>query len=115
VTLRTQKAPFITEISDRPKASSLARYQARAGSRVTNQLHESLPVEVFVRYLLELLDGRHDRSAILDQLVKLVVAGTLVVHKDGQQLREGETLQNVLAQTVDEKLANLAKDALLIN
>jgi len=72
-------------------------------------------VEVFVRYLLELLDGRHDRSAILDQLVKLVVAGTLVVHKDGQQLREGKTLQNVLAQTVDEKLANLAKDALLIN
>ena len=115
VTLRTQKAPFITEISDRPKASSLARYQARAGSRVTNQLHESLPVEVFVRYLLELLDGRHDRSAILDQLVKLVAAGTLVVHKDGQQLREGETLQNVLAQTVDEKLASLAKDALLIN
>jgi methyltransferase-like protein len=114
VTLRTQKAPFIMEISDRPVASALARHQAKGSSLMTNQLHESGAVDILIRHILELLDGCHDRKAILDQLVKLVADGTLVFHKDGKQLREGKSLRSHLAQAVDENLAQIAKAALLI-
>jgi methyltransferase-like protein len=109
VVLRSQKAPFVAAISDRPVASALARHQARGGDPVTNQLHESGLVDDFDRHMLQLLDGRNDRSAIVDGLVKLVENGTLRSSSPGS-----EALRKNLAQAVEDNLGHFAKLALLV-
>jgi methyltransferase-like protein len=63
--LRSTACPFVTEISERPRASALARLQARTLTRVTNLRHQSVHLEdSLVRRFLQLLDGTRDRMAI---------------------------------------------------
>ena len=62
--LHRAACPFVTEISERPRASALARLQARSATMVTNLKHQSVQVDPLVRTFLELLDGTHGRPAI---------------------------------------------------
>ncbi|HEX2758242.1 MAG TPA: class I SAM-dependent methyltransferase, partial [Thermoanaerobaculia bacterium] len=43
--LRSTACPFVTEVSERPRASALARLQARTLTRVTNLRHENVRLE----------------------------------------------------------------------
>jgi SAM-dependent methyltransferase len=63
--LRSTACPFVTEITERPRASAVARLQARALTRVVSLKHESVQLEdPLVRTFLGLLDGTRDRTAI---------------------------------------------------
>jgi methyltransferase-like protein len=65
VQLRSTGCPFVTEISERPRASALARLQARTLADVTSLRHAGVRLEdPLVRRLLQLLDGTRDRRAI---------------------------------------------------
>ncbi|HEX2758243.1 MAG TPA: hypothetical protein VHP60_07070, partial [Thermoanaerobaculia bacterium] len=67
--LRSTPCPFVTEISERPRASALARLQARAITGVTNLRHENVLLEdPLVRTFLGLLDGTRDRTAIASEM-----------------------------------------------
>ncbi|MGZ5427919.1 MAG: methyltransferase regulatory domain-containing protein, partial [Thermoanaerobaculia bacterium] len=56
--LRSTVCPFVTEISERPRASALARLQARTLATVTNLGHQSVRLEdALVRRFVQLLDG----------------------------------------------------------
>ena len=67
--LRSTPCPFVTEISERPRASALARLQARTLTKVTNLRHESVQLEdPLVRTFLDLLDGTHDRVTIAREM-----------------------------------------------
>jgi methyltransferase-like protein len=67
--LRSTACPFVTEISERPRASALARLQARALTAVTNLKHQSVRLEdPLVRTFLELLDGTRDRMTIASEM-----------------------------------------------
>jgi len=114
VVFRTEKADLVTEVSEKPKVSALARHQAKTPEFITNQLHESVNADAFTRHLIQLLDGRRDQKTIMDEMVKLVQQGTLVVQKDGKQLTEGAPLQEALTVAVTECLARLAKAGMLI-
>lgn len=114
VVLRTREAPFVTSISDRPMVSPLARYQTLAGEPVTNQLHESGNVDPFVRQILQLLDGRNDRRAIVDHLTKLVMKGKLGASDLGTTPPEGEALRQHLASALENYLGQFARLALLV-
>jgi len=109
VVLRSQKAPFVTSITDRPVASALARRQAGSGEPVTNQLHESGLLDDFDRHMLQLLDGTNDRNAIVDRLVKLVENGVLKSSSPGI-----DALRRNLARAVEDNLGHFAKLALLV-
>ena len=114
VELHVRKADFVTDISERPMASALAREQAPHGRRVTNQRHESINLDEFNRHMLRLLDGSRDRTTILEDLMKLVVGGALVVQQEGKQVKEGDSLRNILAEALDMSLPAVAKSALLV-
>ena len=59
----------MTEISERPRASALARLQARSLTKVTNLKHESVRLEdPVVRTFLGLLDGTRDRPTIAREM-----------------------------------------------
>ncbi len=67
--LRSTPCPFVTEISERPRASALARLQARANTGVTNLRHENVLLEdPLVRTFLGLLDGTRDRMTIASEM-----------------------------------------------
>jgi methyltransferase-like protein/predicted O-methyltransferase YrrM len=114
VQFRTQELPFVTKAGDKPKVSDLARHQARTRDSVTNQLHERIAIDVFSRHLIELLDGNRDKDAILDELTKLVKANTLVVQKDGKDLKDGSGLRDALRDAMNESLSKMEKAAVLV-
>lgn len=114
VVLRTRQGPFVTKISDRPVVSPLARHQARTGDPVTNQLHEAGDVDELVRQILQLLDGRNDRGAIVDRLVSLAQDGNLSAFDRGAVPAGQAALRNHFASALDNYLAQFARLALLI-
>ena len=52
---------FYPAVSDFPKASPLARWQASCGFRVTNQRHENVLLGFAEKALMERLDGSQSR------------------------------------------------------
>jgi methyltransferase-like protein/SAM-dependent methyltransferase len=114
VVFRMERAPFETQISDRPKVSELARLQARSLDFVTNQLHESVPIDAFSKHLLQILNGRRDSQALLDELQTIVRQGKLVVQKDGKDITDNAALRLALQSVMVECLNKIAKAAVLI-
>jgi hypothetical protein len=69
--LRSMECPFVTQISERPRASALARLQSRSLSAVTNLRHQGVKLEdPLVRLFLRLLDGTRDRAAIAAEMAR---------------------------------------------
>ncbi len=69
VELHASPSPFSTEVSDRPRAFSLARFHARRGSIIPTLRHSTVEVQdPLARRLIELLDGTRDRQALLRDL-----------------------------------------------
>jgi hypothetical protein len=67
-----READYATEPGKQPRASALARLQARQGADVTSLRHENVRVEeAAARHLLVLLDGTRDRAAILAELTEV--------------------------------------------
>ncbi len=69
--LRSMRCPFVTDVSERPRASALARLQSRTDNTVTNLGHRGVRLEdALVRTFLQLLDGTRDRGAIAHEMEK---------------------------------------------
>ena len=90
-----------TTPGDAPRASALARHQARAGETVTNLRHASVRIEDDLgRRLVTLLDGTRDRAAL---------AAAVRAHL----LDQGRPVPADLADSLDRSLQGLARLALL--
>ena len=69
VDLFSQPAALVTEVTQRPCASRIARLQAQTRARVVNLRHESVNLtDPFAHRLLALLDGTRDRPALQKEL-----------------------------------------------
>jgi SAM-dependent methyltransferase len=101
-------------VSARPVTTSLARYQAETGARVTNLRHETSVLSPLERHLVRHLDGSRDRASLIDVLVNLVTEGVLGVSKDGVRLTQPEQVRTLLDRSLDEQLAQLARRSLLV-
>jgi methyltransferase-like protein len=67
---------FVTEVSEHPTASLLARLQAQNSTIVTNFCHAAINlVEGPGRHLLSLLDGTRDRSALSKEMEEILRTG----------------------------------------
>ena len=115
VELHVHTPTFALEINERPVSSPLARLQARDRTTVTNLRHERVSLDAFSRYLLRHLDGRHDRSALLNRFMAGPVAeGTLVLEGDSQPVTDTKKLKALLAEELETHLRWLARAALLV-
>jgi SAM-dependent methyltransferase len=73
VELRGRPCPFVTSLSERPRASALARLQAVGGSGVVSHRHETVRLDDrLVRALLVLLDGTRDRAGLEEEMARII-------------------------------------------
>jgi methyltransferase-like protein len=115
VDLHAYPSTFVTELSDRPTASPLARWQIRQGPTISSLRHLPLKIEdALGRDLLRLLDGTRDRAALLEELGKSVASGATAVYRDGQPVTDPKEALNVLASQLEPSLMNLARLGTLV-
>ena len=107
---------FVTAVSEKPLTSELARIQASKNRTVTNQRHESINLDNVNQYMIQHLDGEHDRQALLEKLLKQVSNGNLKASaQDGKLVTDEPRLRALFSRAIDTGLGNLAKSALLIH
>jgi len=105
---------FVTEVSERPVGSPLARLQARASGKVTNLRHYIVNLNDLDRMVLSHLDGSRNVPRLVDTLEKAIDDGDLRLEKDGQASADGINVRGILEQEMPAVLQRLAKHALLL-
>lgn len=110
--------PLATGISAQPRAFSLARRQAAqipVGNQgaVTNMRHETVGLDALSIRILALLDGHHDRPAIMDGVEPLLAAGSITLQRDGQPITDPVLYRGTLVTYLAEALHRMKQFALL--
>src|SRR5262249_26821488 len=103
-----------TAVSERPLASSLARWQASRQPQVTNLRHELVSLHEFDRQLLPYMDGTRNREELVQALEECFRQGLLPISQDDEPLADAVRARDILAQVLDQQLPKMAKAALLI-
>jgi methyltransferase-like protein len=101
----------LSPVGAKPVASSLARAQARRGNLISNCRHEQVVLDETERHLIGLLDGEHDREALIDNLRSAFAGGAMVITAKGDTLKEVGSEQ--LSAIVNRALARLHSRAIL--
>jgi methyltransferase-like protein/2-polyprenyl-3-methyl-5-hydroxy-6-metoxy-1,4-benzoquinol methylase len=106
---------YAQQVSERPAASRLARWQAQHGNFVTSLYHGSMAVEdALGRQMLFLLDGTRDRAGLLEELLAFVKTHAANETPDGQPVvGDAEQTRVFLAAELEKNLAKLARMGLL--
>lgn len=106
---------FTTEVSSRPRASAVARYQNQRTTRITTMRHTGLELsDGMSRRLLDLLDGTRDFNALVDALVALVQSGEATLDSEGAPLTDADQIRTKIAAELPLALKGLAHSALLV-
>ncbi|MBC8354685.1 MAG: methyltransferase regulatory domain-containing protein [Planctomycetes bacterium] len=105
---------FALSIAEYPVASALARLQAGQVDSVTTLSHNMTRLNDLERRLLPLLDGQHNRAALVDALREDVVSGKLVLRDKGGPVKSDDRVSEILEDMIDKQLAAIAKRGLLV-
>lgn len=107
--------PYVREPGKAPRASALARYQAERATRVVNLRHQTVELTRLDRHVVQLLDGQHDRPALIEALERLVSEGSLDLRGAGPPPHSPERTRTIIAAALEGSLHRLASSALLID
>lgn len=115
LTLHVHPYRVVNRAGDRPAVSRLARYQLEQGEVTANQLHapRRFP-DALSRRLVRLLDGTHDRPALIAELTRAVLQGEADLFENRVRITAPDAVQALLAKRVQEGLASLAREAMLV-
>jgi methyltransferase-like protein/cyclopropane fatty-acyl-phospholipid synthase-like methyltransferase len=102
------------EPGERPQVAPTVRLGAASGRAITNRRHEVVPLPDFARHLLPLMDGTRDKRVLVDELVRLALAGEVRVQRDARIVTDTEELRAALAALLDRALTDAATNALLV-
>jgi methyltransferase-like protein/SAM-dependent methyltransferase len=105
---------FCNSVSDRPVARPFARYLAKHGSEVTSQRHETVRLDDIDQHLLANLDGSNSVATLANYLVDLISQGVVIVHDDGRPISDAAEIERIAIDSVEKRLKNLARQALLV-
>ncbi len=114
VELCTRPPSFVGHVSNAPVASALARVQARTGNMVTNMRHESGQLNEFGREVICLLDGVHDRAAIIEELMRALSENRITIKRTGGEDDALRPLEEIVEEALDDCLRKISRFALLV-
>ena len=103
----------VTRVSERPLASTIARWQALIEYKVTNLRHERVRLDPFIRPLLPYVDGAHDHNRLLSIARDLLHEGEIESPGDDRPEPHSEDETEMLSQELESKLRSLGQSALL--
>lgn len=96
-----------TSLSERPVASPLARLESATEPVVTSLLHVEVKVADFDRFVLRLLDGTRDRSALMNDVLHALARGEL-------DLRGARPSEQDVAAVLEHALSQFRIGGLLV-
>ena len=67
------------------------------------------------RHLVPLLDGKHDKAALVEKLTVIAQSGALNVQRDGLTLYDANEIQQALNAIIEQAIGNVARMALLVS
>jgi methyltransferase-like protein len=115
VELHLHEPQFVLEPSEYPQASPLARLQAQEGTIITSLFPSTLSLEDDLgRHLLVLLDGTRNRTAVLEELRKMIEANVEKSPQDEEALTERKRFLEALPDELENQLNKLGRLGLLI-
>lgn len=114
VQLHSCSGNYILDVSRRPIASRLARYQATYASWVTNQKHERINVDIFDAALLQQLDGKKDLDALSANILRQIEEGKLSIQQHGKQVEDKDVMRPLAREVIEATLQSFALKALLL-
>ncbi|HXV74124.1 MAG TPA: methyltransferase regulatory domain-containing protein, partial [Sphingomonadales bacterium] len=106
--------PAVSKAGAKPKATDLVRHQAKTMGAVTNLWHNQIRLGQVEAKLVEMLDGKTEKPAIVKALQKIVKATREAAIAKGQRVPPEPPSQDRLEQEVEKSLERLAHAALLI-
>jgi hypothetical protein len=104
----------LLEVSERPIASPVARFQLRRGARVTNLRHERIELEGLTLRLFTHLDGTNDRAALLKIAERLRSQESGSSGQTENAADDELLLSGSLSDLLEKRLRELARAALLV-
>ena len=96
-------------ISDKPRASSLTRYQAMSSDRVTNWVHDSVALDLLPRHVLGACDGNRTTADILEALLTAIADGKLSVADGDQPVQDRGRLEEILRPQIRRIIADFVR------
>ncbi|PYS30270.1 MAG: hypothetical protein DMF75_16195 [Acidobacteria bacterium] len=110
IELHLHEPAYTVEPGAFPIASPIARLQIKQGNVVATLRHESLRLDdEIARQLLLLLDGTRDRSALVQELRRVIDSNAKIPDTEREAMLKG------LATDLEEKLVELGKFGLLLS
>ncbi|MBP7190086.1 MAG: methyltransferase regulatory domain-containing protein [Rickettsiaceae bacterium] len=107
---------FVNVVSKKPEVSALVRYQALNMPTlwVTNEMHERVAINIFDKYLLRYLDGKHSSEDLATKMTEHVEGGELNITRDNKALENKEEIKKEITAAVTQTLEKLRIMALLV-
>ncbi len=103
-----------TSLGERPMALAAARARLALGDvGIATRRHEFYRTNELDRQLIPLLDGTRDRSAVLDRLTKVTLAGELTVRREGELMTDPAEIRASLGALLEQTLTALNDICLL--
>lgn len=106
--------PAVRTAGARPRATALARHQARQGERIVTLHHLVADLTPFERTLLMFADGAHDRKGLIEEMSARVAGGSLQLQHDGLPVEGANAITAVVEEALDPALERIARQALLL-
>ena len=114
ISLYAEEGNYVSDISEMPEASRLARYQASVQDWATNAWHEKINHDQFTRLLIEHLDGTRSINDLCQIMLERVDKGALGVQLDGKDIADTEQRRLVIRQLTENALNSFARAVLLV-
>jgi len=115
VRFHTGRLPLVSQVSTRPMASPLARWQSGAGEVVTSRRHTAVRLDAPTRHLITLCDGENDHAAITAAMIEFVSRDGVSLQHDGQPVTDPSCVMQLVQEKIGPNLVNLAKMGFLVS
>lgn len=113
--LHTYAPKVFREVTERPVASPLTRWQTSQANFVSSLFHTAVRVEEpLVRELIRLLDGSRDRDALLLALEASIDRQRLASGAQGKPIALDAPARQMLRDALEQNLAKLSRMGLLV-
>ncbi len=105
---------FITDVSEKPEASMIARWQLDHMVKVTNMRHERVELDGLSQGLLRLLDGNRNHEELLELINRSYDEGQIVLDSDDPPAAGTEQASELMDKLIGERLHFFARAALMV-